>query len=550
MSDQTLEPNNTDAAVEAAAPAPDVSNANVTDSPADETNPHGWTATEIEDHALFDAMFSSADAGRGLSPGEIDYGSTFRSLKEGEVIRGKIVHIDREGVLVDVGTKSEGLVTPQELSRGVPGAPDVVLNVGDPIDVFVIEAEDQEGNPVLSKKRADFEKAWERVLEARDEGETITAMVTDRVKGGLVVDLGIRGFIPASHVGSGRVRNLEQYIAQVLPLKVIEVDKERRKVVLSHRLATEEERERQRVETVNSLGEGQERPGVVRRITDYGAFVDLGGIDGLLHISEMSWTRIKHPSEVVKVGDEIQVMVLKVNLEQNRVSLGLRQIIPDPWIEIASRFNPNDVVQGTVSRLVPFGAFVALEGGVEGIIPNNELSSKRVNKPEQVVKVGEEVEVKVLEVQKEERRIVLSRRQVESQKEQETFRDFSRERQQQPAREQQRFTIGDALAGQLSDLGRGGEAQTPEPEAVEQDLAETAETLAASPVGEPQTFGETTGVIQGGGAAGDDPVETPAGSEQSVSPQGMGDGCDQVVAEDDAEAEAPPSPSVEGVENA
>jgi predicted RNA-binding protein with RPS1 domain len=404
------------------------------------------------------------------------------------------------------------------MSRGIPGAPEEPINVGDTIDVYVMEAEDQEGNPVLSKKRADFEKAWERVLVSKNEQETLHAMVTDRVKGGLVVDLGIRGFIPASHVGSGRVRNLEQYIGQVLPLKVIEVDKERRKVVLSHRLATEEEREKQREDTVASLQEGQVRPGTVRRITDYGAFVDLGGIDGLLHISEMSWIRIKHPSEVVKVGDQIQVMVLKVNLEQNRVSLGLRQILPDPWTEVAARFNIGDVVTGQVSRLVPFGAFVQLDGGIEGIIPNTELSSKRVNKPEQVVKVGDEVEVKVTDIDKDGRRIVLSRRQLESLKEQENFQQFTRERQerqerqtQQTGREPQRFTIGDALADQLGALGRGEDAGTPEPSAEPIDLTESVETLAASPAEDASDFTATDPVpapnSEGASAGGPVPAE-------------------------------------------
>jgi 4-hydroxy-3-methylbut-2-enyl diphosphate reductase len=506
---------------------------------------------------------------------DVDYGLTFRALKEGDVIKAKIVHIDREGVLVDVGTKSEGLVPPQELSRGIPGATESPLAVGDTIDVYVIEAEDQEGNPVLSKKRADFEKAWEHVLQAKNEGEILTAMVTDRVKGGLVVDLGIRGFIPASHVGNGRVRNLEQYIAQALPLKVIEVDKERRKVVLSHRLATEEEREKQREETINTLGENQVRSGVVRRITDYGAFVDLGGIDGLLHISEMSWTRIKHPSEVVKVGDTIQVMVLKVNLDQNRVSLGLRQILPDPWTEVAARYNPGDVVTGTVSRLVPFGAFVQLDGGIEGIIPNSELSSKRVNKPEQVVKVGDEVEVKVKDIEQEQRRIVLSRREVESVKEQEQFQQFTRERQQQPSRErdQARFTIGDALAGQLAGLEEGGavRAETPEPEAHAQDLTETVETLAASPVEAPEdavTADPGHGIQAEGAEAPASPAAAPIADDatattlvseaeadaalaeesvpdQSTSPEGFAR-ADQVAADAGGSEEASREPSTPG----
>ncbi len=349
----------------------------------------------------------SADEGRG----HIDYGETLRGLNEGEVVTGVVVHIDREGVLVDIGTKSEGVVPLHELSREPGRRPETLVRVGDEIDVLVLNADDEEtGQIILSKRRADFEKAWDRVIDAQRNNETISAVVTERVKGGLVVDLGIRGFVPASHVGSGKSRNLEKYVGQELPLKVIEVDRDRKKVVLSHRLATEQEREALRQETLASLAEGQVRAGVVRRITDYGAFVDIGGVDGLLHISEMSWTRIKHPSDVLKVGDEIQVMVLKTNLEQGRISLGLRQILPDPWTEAQDRYHPGDIVSGSVSRLVPFGAFVDI-GGLEGIVPNAELALHRVNKPEDVVQVGDQVDVKILEIRPEEHRLTLSIRQ-------------------------------------------------------------------------------------------------------------------------------------------
>jgi 4-hydroxy-3-methylbut-2-enyl diphosphate reductase len=385
---------------------------------------------------------------------EIDYGSTFRSLREGDVVRGRVVHIDREGVLVDVGTKSEGLIPPNELSREPGRAAESLVRVGDHIDVYVMDIDDQEGNLILSKKRADFEKAWDRVMEAQTEGRTIQAMVTDRVKGGLVVDLGIRGFVPASHVGSGKVRNLEKYVGQALPLKVIEVDRDRRKVVLSHRLATEEEREAQKAETLATLAEGQVRPGQVRRITDYGAFVDIGGVDGLLHISEMSWTRIKHPSDVLKVGDEIQVMVLKTNLEQGRISLGLRQILPDPWTEARDKYQPGDILIGVVTRLVPFGAFVQLDGAIEGIIPNSELSTKRINKPEEVVQVGDHVEVKVLDLRAEERRMTLSLRQAQGNRGGggRQYQEYQRDEEA----DEDRVTIGD-MVGDVLD---GGEEET------------------------------------------------------------------------------------------
>ncbi len=346
--------------------------------------------------------------------GSIDFGDALRSLSEGEMVRGRVVHIDREGVLVDVGTKCEGLVPPNELSRESGRRLEQIVRVGDEIDVLVLNAGDDDSDQViLSKKRADFEKAWDRVIEAQKQQETLNARVTERVKGGLVVDLGIRGFVPASHVGNGQARNLEKYVGTILPLKVIEVDRDRRKVVLSHKMATKEELDALKQETLANLAEGQVRTGIVRRITDYGAFVDIGGVDGLLHISEMSWTRIKHPNEVLKVGDEIQVVVLKMNLEQGRISLGRRQILPDPWIEAPQRFQADDIVSGTVTRLVPFGAFVQLDGGLEGIVPNAELAIGRITKPEDVVQVGDTVEVRILEIRAEERRLTLSVRRAQ-----------------------------------------------------------------------------------------------------------------------------------------
>lgn len=373
-------------------------------------------------------------------PRPIEYEDNLRTLTEGDVVKGIIVHIDREGVLVDVGTKSEGIIPPNELSRDSGRRADSAVHVGDEIDVYVLNTDDDEaGQLILSKKRADFEKAWDRVIEAQRDGETLNAMVTERVKGGLVVDLGIRGFVPASHVGTGQVRNLEKYVGLELPLKVIEVDRDRRKVVLSHRYATEEEREAQRQETLQTLAEGQVRAGVVRRITDYGAFVDIGGVDGLLHISEMSWTRVKHPSDVLKVGDEIQVMVLKTNLEQGRISLGLRQILPDPWTQAQEQFQPGQILEGQVTRLVPFGAFVQLEGGLEGIVPNNELSLRRVNKPEDVVEVGQNVHVKILEIRPEERRMTLSIRQALE----EGYGEY------QPDPDSGRVTLGDVYGDML-----------------------------------------------------------------------------------------------------
>ncbi|MDH7602230.1 MAG: 30S ribosomal protein S1, partial [Armatimonadota bacterium] len=352
------------------------------------------------------------------------------------------------------------------------------------IKVYVVEPESQDGGPVLSKKRADFENAWERVEKAYEEGSTLKAMVTDRVKGGLVVDLGIRGFVPASHVGSGKVKNLDRYIGQSLPFKVIEVDREHRKVVLSNRLAVEEEQKEARERTLASLAEGQIREGIVRRITDFGAFVDLGGgVDGLLHKSEMSWTRINHPSEVVKVGQKINVMVLKLNLEQGRVSLGLRQILPDPWEEIKQLYSIGDIITGKVSRIVPFGAFVQVAGGVEGIIPNTELAYRRVSNPEEIVSVGQAVEVKVIDIRPDERRLTLSLRQAQAERERER-EQAEYEQYAQSKTDEGRTTIGDLIGHQLGKLGLHEEDEeekpTKKPRAKESKkrLREEAEALA------------------------------------------------------------------------
>lgn len=417
----------------------------------------------------------TAAAGNGVSGGMAgdEFEASLREPEEGDVIDGVIVHIDRDGILVDVGAKSEGLVKPNEISRA---GEQEELHTGDHVKVVVIGRDKDDGRLLLSKKRADFERAWDRVIESMHDKRILHAMVTERVKGGLVVDLGIRGFVPASHVGSGDFKhiNLDKYVGQSVPLKVIEVDREKRKVILSHKLATEEERGKRKKETLEGLKEGEIREGIVRRVTDYGAFIDLGGIDGLLHVSEMSWARVNHPSEVVKVGDTLQVMILKLRLDENpiRISLGLRQILPDPWEEVAGKYHVGDTIKATVSRLVPFGAFVLLEGGVEAIIPNSELATRRVSKPQDVVNPGDEVEARVIEMKPEERKLTLSIRRIQEEaqkaagaaaREQEyrEFREFSKKR-----REPERVTLGDVFGEQfararkeVSRKGKGGKSE-------------------------------------------------------------------------------------------
>ena len=391
------------AAPEVESPASAAASAPAAQEPA--STPAAPPPAEDDDDAFARAM-EALGATKSL------YDKSLHQLQQDTVITGTVMRVDREGVLVDVGAKSEGIIRLNELSRdaGANLTPENIVSVGQKIKVYVLEAENQDGIPVLSKKRADFEDAWEKVQQYRQSGETIHAMVQDRVKGGLVVDLGIRGFVPASHVGNGSLKtNLDRYVGQSIPLKVIEVDKDRRKVVLSNKLAIAEERESKSAETKASLTPNQVRKGVVRRLTNYGAFVDLGGIDGLLHISEMSWTRINDPKEILKEGQELDVIILKMDLENNRVSLGLRQILPDPWSEIKDRYKEGDVIVGTVTRLVPFGVFVQVEGGVEGIIPSSELPRNK-GKAAPGVAEKEEVTVKIISLRPDERKMTLSLR--------------------------------------------------------------------------------------------------------------------------------------------
>ena len=398
-----------------------------------------------------------------------DFTASLRALKEGDVVKGTVVHIDKDGVLVDVGMKSEGIIRRNELSRDSSILAEEIVTVGEIINVYIMEVENHDGNLILSKKRADFESAWEKVQEAKKENRTLSAMVTDRVKGGLVVDLGIRGFVPASHVGNGSMKNnLERYVGQPIAVKVIEVDKEHKKVVLSNKMAVDEDRMSKKAETVESLTPGQIRSGMVRRLTTYGAFIDLGGIDGLLHISEMSWSRINHPQEMLKEGQDVDVVVLKIDAEAGRVSLGLKQILPDPWQGIDEHYQAGDVITGKVTRIVPYGVFVAVEGGIEGIIPNSELGSRKGGKSNASSLVDAEVEVKVMDVRPDERKMTLSLRQLQKEEDvpvrREPVQHDRQERQPKPQkppkpaktehapapeREEQRFTIGDALRAKV-----------------------------------------------------------------------------------------------------
>jgi ribosomal protein S1 len=364
------------------------------------------------------------------------------SLSERQIVQGTVVRVDSEGVLVDVGAKSEGFIPPKELSaRGdtVEG-----ITVGDKIDVYVMKVEGEEGNILLSKKRADLARAWDRVQEAHRDGTVLHAMVVDKVKGGLVVDLGLRGFVPGSHVdlSEAKGRQFEALVGQSIPLKVIEVDRGKGRVILSHKTAVAEVRTRRRGEVLASLEEGEVREGTVRRLTDFGAFVDIGGVDALLPISEMSWTYIKHPSEVVRRGQRLKVLVLRVDREAGRISLGLKHILPDPWQHLGDTYRPGQTVSGKVVRTVASGAFVRL-GEVDAFIPISELAEKRVAKVEDVLTVGQAIDALVTEVRTEERRMILSLKRLARARERQQVKEYISN--QEPSG---RVTIGD-IAGDL-----------------------------------------------------------------------------------------------------
>jgi 4-hydroxy-3-methylbut-2-enyl diphosphate reductase len=372
---------------------------------------------------------------------KVDLSKAVPHLAERQIVKGTVVRVDTEGVLVDVGAKSEGIIPTKEMSK--PGAADEV-SVGDRIDVMVLRTEGEEGNIILSKRRADVEMAWRRIQDALHSGKVLHAMVVDKVKGGLVVDLGLRGFVPGSHVDltQAKGRRFEWFVGQSIPLKVLEVDRGKGRAVLSHKQAVDDVRKKSKADLLATLQEGEVVEGAVKRLTDFGAFVDLGGADGLLPISEMSWTYIKHPSEVLRRNQHVKVQVLRVDREAGRISLGLKQILDDPWQSVSERIRSGDVVRGKVVRTVASGAFVRL-GDLDAFVPISELAEKRVGKVEDVVKPGDAVEALVMEIRPDERRMTLSIRRMERDRERKRVRDVLKAQQ-----DEGRVTIGD-IAGAL-----------------------------------------------------------------------------------------------------
>ncbi|HVF74922.1 MAG TPA: 30S ribosomal protein S1 [Acidimicrobiales bacterium] len=336
---------------------------------------------------------------------------TIVEFDDGDIVKGTVVKVDKDEVLLDIGFKSEGVIPARELSIRHDVDPSEIVSMGEEIEALVLQKEDKEGRLVLSKKRAQYERAWGTIEQIKENDGVVTGPVIEVVKGGLILDIGLRGFLPASLVELRRVRDLQPYVGKTLEAKIIELDKNRNNVVLSRRAWLEETQKEQREDFLTNLKPGEVRRGVVSSVVNFGAFVDLGGMDGLVHVSELSWKHVDHPSSVVNVGDEIDVQVLDVDLDKERISLSLKATQQDPWQEFANAHRVGELVYGRVTKLVPFGAFVQVGEGIEGLVHISEMAVHHVDLPEQVVTPGEELWVKIIDIDLARRRISLSIKQ-------------------------------------------------------------------------------------------------------------------------------------------
>ena len=385
-----------------------------TDAPAADETPDEESAPKAAPFKIREALVAP-----DLSELPDDIGDDFEraiditvlKFKEGDIVEGSVVSIDAEGAMVDVGYKSEGLIPTRELSIRNNVDPKDIVEIGERVEAVVLDMEDDEGRMILSKKRAMYERAWGRIQKISEEDGTVEGTVIEVVKGGLIVDIGLRGFLPASLVDLRRVRDLDPFIGQPITAKVIELDRARNNVVLSRRAHLEEALAEERNEFLENLSEGEVREGTVSSVVNFGAFVDLGGMDGLVHVSELSWQHVNHPGELVSVCDKVNIKVLEVDRDRERISLSIRQTTEDPWDVFASEHEIGDVVEGTVTKTVPFGAFVSVADGVEGLVHVSEIAMHRVESPELELSISQTVNVKITEKDDERRRVSLSIKQ-------------------------------------------------------------------------------------------------------------------------------------------
>jgi small subunit ribosomal protein S1 len=461
-----------------------------------------------------------------------NYEATFRTIEEGEVVTGHVVRIDKDEVLVDIGYKSEGVIPANELSIRKSVDPKDEVHLGEEVDAIVMTKEDQDGRLIMSKKRARFEKAWRRIETAAESGEPVEGTVIEVVKGGLIIDLGVRGFLPASLVDIRRVPNLDEYMGTKIETKVIELNRSRNNVVLSRRAVLEEERKEVRQQILDRLQPGLVVEGQISNIVDFGAFVDLDGIDGLIHISELSWSHVNHPSEILTIGDTVKVKVLDIDRDRQRISLGLKQTQEDPWQRIVDTYNVGDELEGKVTKVVTFGAFVEILDGVEGLVHISELAPHHVESPREIVHPGDEIRVKILEIDSERRRLSLSAKRVEDQilpvsrpgepeaQLADAAQDADAPEAEAPAAEQPEATAPAA-----------GEAAAPEAPVAEETEAQAAAPAEATAPAEIVEQAQDAEPAQDGEPAAAGETPEPAGEDEQAPTAVAGD--------DSAEAEQP-----------
>jgi small subunit ribosomal protein S1 len=455
-----------------------------------------------------------------------NYDATFRAIEEGEVVTGHVVRIDKDEVLVDIGYKSEGVIPANELSIRKAVDPADEVHLGEEVDAIVLIKEDQDGRLIMSKKRARFEKAWRRIETAAESGEPVEGTVIEVVKGGLIIDLGVRGFLPASLVDIRRVPNLDEYMGTKIETKVIELNRSRNNVVLSRRAVLEEERKEVRQQILDRLQPGLVVEGQISNIVDFGAFVDLDGIDGLIHISELSWSHVNHPSEILSIGDTVKVKVLDIDRDRQRISLGLKQTQEDPWQRIVDTYSVGDELAGKVTKVVTFGAFVEILDGVEGLVHISELAPHHVESPREIVQPGDEIRVKILEIDSERRRLSLSAKRVEDQ-----ILPVPR-----PDGELQgESPVGEADALEAPAAEDASESESGQPEAA-------VEAPAADEATAPEALAEDTAFA----APAEEAVEDPAAEEEpeTEEPAAEVPAAEDPVAEEEPEAEAPAEETV------
>jgi small subunit ribosomal protein S1 len=461
-----------------------------------------------------------------------NYDATIVPFSEGDVVSGNVVRIDKDEVLVDIGYKSEGVIPSNELSIRKSANPHDEVELGEEVDALVLTKEDQDGRLVLSKKRARFEKAWRRIEAAAESGEPVEGSVIEVVKGGLIIDLGVRGFLPASLVDIRRVPDLDQYMGQPIECKVIELNRSRNNVVLSRRAVLEEERKEQRQQILDRLQPGLIIEGQISNIVDFGAFVDLDGIDGLIHISELSWSHVNHPSEILNIGDTVQVKVLDIDRDRQRISLGLKQTQEDPWQRVIDTYSIGDELEGQVTKVVAFGAFVEILEGVEGLVHISELAAHHVENPREVVAPGDTVKVKILEVDSERRRLSLSVKRVEG--------------QELPLRsiEGDAGDLDDMPELDLSDdvfAAPPAEApESPEAEAEAEAPAEAPEAEAEAPAEAPEAEAEAPAEAPEADAAAPADATAPTDNESEV-PEGVDDQVEREATGSEGDEETPGS---------